>query len=179
LGIPPGTTKIMPIVETAKGVLHVEEIAASDPRVVVIVFGAEDFTRDVGSTRTRESLLFARSQLVTAARSAGIQASDTVYADVDNSDGLLEETRHARELGFDGKGAINPRQIGVIHVGFAPTAAEIESARRVVEVAEEAESNGIGAIAIGGKMIDLPVLERARRTLDLARRMSAGTGRVS
>ena len=174
LGIPAGSTKIMPIVETAKGVLHSEEIASSDSRVVVMAFGAEDYTRDVGSKRTRESLLFARSQLVVAARSAGIQASDTVFANVDDSEALLEETRHARELGFDGKGAINPRHIGVIHEGFAPTAAEIEHARRVVAVAEEAEAQGIGAIAIGGKMIDRPVIERARRTLELAVRMSPG-----
>ncbi len=176
LGVPVGVTKIMPIVETAKGVLHAEQIAAADPRVVVMAFGAEDFTRDVGSKRTRESLLFARSQMVAAARSAGIQASDTVFADVDNGEALLEETRHVRELGFDGKGAINPRQIAVIHEGFAPTAAEIEHAQRVVLVAEEAEAQGIGAIAIGGKMIDRPVLERARRTLELAQRMSAGRG---
>jgi citrate lyase subunit beta/citryl-CoA lyase len=175
-GIPVGSTRIMAILETAAGVLHAEQIAGADPRVVVMAFGAEDFTRDVGSKRTRETLLFARSQLVAAARSAGVQASDTVFSDVDDRDALLEETRHVRDLGFDGKGAINPRQIAAIHEGFAPPAAEIEHARRVVAAAEEAEQQGIGAIAIGGKMIDRPVLDRARRTLDLAQRMSAGRG---
>jgi len=161
-GIDEGTTWIMPIVETAKGILHAEQIAAADPRVVALAFGAEDFTRDLGALRTRDSLLCARSALVAAAKAAGIQASDTVYADIEDDAGLAEECAHARELGFDGKGAINPRQLPTIHRAFSPTAAELDHARRVVAAAEEAEAAGSGAIALDGKMVDRPVLERAR-----------------
>jgi len=168
MGIEKGRTFIMPIIETGKGVLHAEEIAAADPRVVIIAFGAEDYTRDVGARRTRDALLFPRSRLVAASAAARIQASDTVYADIDDEDGLAEETRHIRDLGFVGKGAINPRQIRAIHEAFSPSGEEIAHATKIIAAAEEAAARGIGAIAIGGKMIDQPVLERARRTLRIA-----------
>ena len=173
-GIEPGFTKIMPIIETARGVLHCEEIAAADPRVVMLAFGAEDFTRDVGALRTRRSMLFARSMIVAAATAAGIQASDTVYADLADEEGLTKECALARELGFDGKGAINPRQLASIHHAFSPTDDELEHARRVVEAAEDAERAGSGAVALDGKMIDRPVLERAERTLKYGERLAEG-----
>jgi len=168
LAIPVGSTYIMPIIETAKGILHAEEICTADERVVMVSFGAEDFTRDMGAQRTHDSLLFARSMLVVAAKSAGIQVSDTVYADIADEAGLIAETKLARNLGFDGKGAINPRQIEPIHTVFSPSEEEIEEAMKVISAAEEAERKGMGAVALGGKMIDRPVLERARRTLKLA-----------
>ena len=173
-GIDPGSTFIMPIIETGKGVLHAEEIASADERVVIMAFGAEDYTRDVGARRTRDALLYARSRIVAACAAAGIQASDTVYADVDDEEGLIDETKHIRDLGFVGKGAINPRQIEPIHGVFRPTDEEVEQARKIISVAREAEEKGIGAVAIGGKMIDRPVLERAKRTVDLADRLQEG-----
>lgn len=173
-GIGNGTTYIMPIIETAKGVLHAEEICAADERVVVVAFGAEDFTRDMGARRTEESLLFARSMIVTAAKAAGIQASDTVYSNLDDEKGLIAEAKQARNLGFDGKGVINPRQIEPIHAVFSPTEQEIEEARQIVAAAEEAEEHGLGAIAIEGKMIDKPVLARAQQTLKLAALVNKG-----
>ena len=175
LGIPAGSTYIMPIIETAKGILHAEEICIADERVVVVSFGAEDFTRDMGAKRTHDSLLFARSMLITAAKAARIQASDTVYADIADEAGLIAETKLARDLGFDGKGAINPRQIEPIHRVFSPSEEEIEEAMKVISAAEEAERKGMGAVALGGKMIDRPVLERARRTLRLARLTEEGS----
>ncbi len=174
LGFEVGSTLIMPIIETGKGVLHAEEIATADPRVAVIAFGAEDYTRDVGAKRTQESLLFPRSQIVAAAATAGIQASDTVYANLEDEEGLITETEHIRNLGYVGKGVINPRQIGPIHSVFSPSPEEIAAAERIVAAAAEAEKQGIGAIAIGGKMIDKPVLERARRTLRLAGKIKEG-----
>jgi len=173
-GIEPAFTKIMPIIETARGVLHCEEIAAADPRIVMLAFGAEDFTRDVGALRTRRSMLFARSMIVAAATAAGIQASDTVYADLADEEGLIKEAALARELGFNGKGAINPRQLSIIHDVFSPTEDELAYARHVVEAAEEAERAGSGAVALDGKMIDLPVLERAKRTLKYGERLAQG-----
>jgi len=172
VGAPLGSTWIMPIVETAKGVLHAAEIAAADPRVAVVAFGAEDFTRDVGARRTPDALLFARSMIVAAAKAAAVQASDTVYADVDDEAGLAAEAKLARDLGFDGKGAIHPGQIPALHAAFTPSEKEMDEARKIVAAAEEAEAQGIGAIAIGGKMVDRPVLERARRALRLADRLS-------
>ncbi len=173
-GIPDGTTWIMPIIETARGVLRTEEIAAASNRVAAVAFGAEDFTRDVGAKRTPESLMFARSMIVAGAKAAGVQASDTVYANLEDEEGLITETRLARDLGFDGKGALNPRQIAPIHAVFSPSEQEVEQARRIVAAAEEAQAQGLGAIAIGGKMIDKPVLDRARRTLKLAARIEKG-----
>lgn len=172
LGMEPGFTKIMPIIETAKGVLHCEEIALADPRIVMIAFGAEDYTRDVGAIRSRPSLLFARSMIVAAAAAAGIQASDTVFADLGDDEGLAKETALARELGFDGKGAINPRQLAPIHRAFSPTEDEVAYAQRVVEAAQEAERAGSGAVSLEGKMIDKPVLERAKRLIKYAQQLN-------
>ena len=174
LGIALGSTFIMPIIETGKGVLHAEQIASASERVVIIAFGAEDYTRDVGARRTQDALLYARSRIVAACASAGVQASDTVYADVGDEEGLIVETEHIRDLGFVGKGAINPRQVEPIHSVFRPTDEEIDMARKIVAVAQEAEEKGIGAVAIGGKMIDKPVLERAKRTIALADLMEGG-----
>jgi len=173
-GVPVGTTWIMPIVETARGVLHCEEVAAASERVVIVAFGAEDFTRDVGARRTRESLLFARSMIVAAATAAGVQASDTVFADLDDEAGLAAEAALARDLGFDGKGAINPRQLDAIHAAFSPTEEELAYAQRVVDAAEAAEAAGSGAVALEGKMVDKPVLERARRLIAYGVRLSGG-----
>lgn len=173
-GIERGFTKILPIIETAIGVLHCAEIAAADARIVMVAFGAEDYTRDVGALRSRRSLLFARSMIVAAATAADIQSSDTVYADLSDPEGLASESSLARELGFDGKGAINPRQLASIHAAFSPSEEELAYARRVVDAAEQAEQSGSGAVALEGKMVDLPVLERARRTLKYASLLSKG-----
>jgi len=175
-GLASGSTWIMPIIETGKGVLHAEEIAASHTRIVMIAFGAEDYTRDVDALRSRRSLLFARSQIIAACAAAGIQASDTVYADVANDEGLAKECALARELGFDGKGAINPRQLDAIHRAFTPSAEDIERAEAIVEAAREAEAKGLGAVALHGKMIDKPVLERAQRLMKYAEELSKGGG---
>jgi len=176
-GIDGGTTWIMPILETASGVLHSEEIAAASERVVMLTFGAEDYTRDVGARRTWDALLFARSRIVAAAAAAGTQASDTVYADVDDEAGLIEEARRARELGFDGKAAINPRQIESIHRAFSPTSEDLERARAIVEAARQAEKKGLGAVALDGRMVDRPVLDRALRLIKYADRLTKGGGR--
>ncbi|MDD5220042.1 MAG: aldolase/citrate lyase family protein [Candidatus Bipolaricaulis sp.] len=174
LGFDVGSTHIMPIIETARGVLRCEDVAEADERVVVVAFGAEDYTRDIGARRTDEALLFARSRVVAAAKAAGVQASDTVYADLANDAGLADECARARDLGFDGKGAINPRQIPILHHVFSPSAAELERAKAIVEAAREAESRGLGAVAVDGRMVDQPVLERARRLIKYAEKISKG-----
>jgi citrate lyase beta subunit len=135
------------------------------------MFGAEDFALDLGLFTTREGesgdLLYARSALVVAAASERLQVIDRVYLDIRNPEGLLKDTRLARELGFTGKSLIHPGQIEAVHRVFQPTAGEVEQARRVVEAFEEAEAAGRGSVAVDGQMVDLPIVERARRILKL------------
>jgi len=176
-GIEPGATLVLPILESGKGVLHAEEIAGADPRVAGIAFGAEDFTRDLGARRTRDALLWARSHVAAAAAAARVQASDTVYADVEDEAGLIAEATEARDLGFSGKGVINPRQIGPVHRVFSPSEEEITQAERIVAAAAAAQAQGSGAVALDGKMVDRPVLERAQRILRLAERLGKETWR--
>lgn len=163
---------LMPIVESCLGMENVFEMARSCERVVAMAIGLEDFTADLGVTRTEEGeeSLFARSRLVNACKAAGIQPIDSVYSDVANMEGLSETARRSRSLGFVGMGCIHPRQVNVIHAGFAPTKAEIEKAEEIVQAFEDANSRGLGVISIGSKMIDMPVVKRARQTLELAHR---------
>lgn len=162
---------IAPIIETARGVLNAGEIAYASEKVAVLCFGAEDFTRDIGAERTREGreLFWARSMILLAAKASGIQASDTVFSDVDDEEGLETETRFVKSLGFDGKGVIHPRQIETINKVFMPTSGEIEHAKRVLEALEKAKKDGKGIASLGRKMIDKPVAERARRIIELAK----------
>ena len=161
---------LMPILESASGILNSLEIAKASKNNVAIAMGLEDYTADIGVERTnqgRESL-FARSQVVNAARSAGIQAIDTVFSDVNDEDALRESVREAKEIGFDGKGCIHPRQIKPIHEEFAPKEPEIEKAKKIVRAFDEAEAKGLGVVSLGSKMIDPPVVKRAQNTINLA-----------
>jgi len=160
-------TKLMPIIESAKGVVNLEEIVKSSDRIVAIAFGAEDFTRDIGGEKSWDSLLYARSRLVTVAKAFGVQALDTVYSDINDIDGLIEETKRIIKMGFDGKGAIHPEQIGYIHECFTPSKEDIEYAKKVMKAIEEAKKKGLGAVSLDGKMIDEPVVKRAERILRL------------
>lgn len=161
---------LMPIVESAAGVLRAYAIASAHPWVVALAFGAEDFTRDIGAARTDQGTesFVARSQIVLAARAAGVQPIDTVYSDVGNEAGLLSATREAIAMGFDGKGCIHPRQIRTIHEAFRPSDREVLQAVRIKTAMDEAEKRGDGVIALGSKMIDPPVVARALRVLRLA-----------
>jgi len=163
----------MPIIESARGVWNAYEIASASPRVVMVAFGAEDFTRDIGAQRTREGReqFVARSMVVLGAKAAGVQASDTVWSDIDDVEGLRASAQEARELGFDGKGAIHPSQVKVINEVFSPTPEEIEYARKVVAAFEEAQKRGSAVVALGRKMIDPPVVARAQRILRMAEKM--------
>ena len=167
---------IMPIIESPKGVLAAPEIALASERVVCLAFGAEDYAAELGCGREWDVLLWARSRVVAAAAAAGIQASDTVYPDVEDEEGLIEEARRAKALGFDGKGAIHPLQLEPIHRAFAPTPEEISWAQGVVKAAEEAERRGLGAVAYQGRMVDRPVVLRAKRILEMARALETGVG---
>ncbi|MBE0648553.1 MAG: HpcH/HpaI aldolase/citrate lyase family protein [Bacteroidales bacterium] len=165
---------IMPIVESAMGVINAYSIASAAENVVALAIGLEDYTADIGTRRTAEGTesFFARSMVVNAARAAGIQPIDSVFSDVADMEGLAENVRRSKALGFDGMGCIHPRQIRVIHDAFAPTKEEIEKAKKIVAAFHEAEANGIGVVALGTKMIDPPVVKRALNTINLAVKMN-------
>jgi citrate lyase subunit beta/citryl-CoA lyase len=136
------------------------------------LFGAEDFGREIGLPAVREGeardLIYARSATVIAAASAHVQAVDGVWVDLNDSAGLAGFARQSRQLGFSGMSCIHPSQIDAINVAFSPTAEEIEYCRKVLQAFEEANLRGDGSIAFGGQLIDRPIVERARRTLDMA-----------
>ena len=167
-----GETKIFPLIETAEGVLNAQKIAKASKRNVMLTFGAEDFTADIGVKKSKEGkeLYFARSQVVLAARAAGIQVSDTVYSDFEDIEGLIKDTEISKSIGFDGRGVIHPLQIEYIHTIYKPTEEEVEYAKKVVSALEEAEKSGSGVVSLGSKMIDAPVAKRAQRVLELAKK---------
>jgi citrate lyase subunit beta/citryl-CoA lyase len=168
--VPAGSTRMMAAIESAAGVLNAREIARASERLIGIALGAEDYVTDLKTTRSPEGieLLFARSMILLAARAAGIDAIDTVYSDVNNEEGLRKETALIKQLGFDGKSVINPRQIKVVHEIFTPSEKEIKNALAVLEAIAEAERKGSGVISLNGKMIDKPVVTRAENVLRLA-----------
>ena len=165
-----GEIEIIATIESAKGVLNAREIASA-PRVTALAFGAEDYTRDIGGERTKEGYetLFARSMIVAAAKAAGIQALDTVYSDVNDLEGLYEDTLRSRKMGFDGRSAIHPSQVDVIHRAYTPSQDEIEWAKKVIDALEEGKKAGKGAVSLNGRMIDRPVAKRAERIIALAK----------
>lgn len=160
----------MPILESALGIIKAYEIAAASRHNCALAIGLEDYTADIGTQRTNEGResFFARSMLINAARAAGIQAIDTVFSDIADMEGLRQSVLEAKALGFEGKGCIHPRQVKVVHDAFAPSADEIEKAKKIVLAFEEAERKGLGVVALGSKMIDPPVVKRAQKTIDLA-----------
>lgn len=161
---------IMPIIESALGVINAYPIASASENVVALAIGLEDYTADIGTRRTAEGTesFFARSTVVNAARAAGIQPIDSVFSDVADMEGLAENVRRSKALGFDGMGCIHPRQIRVIHDTFAPSAEEIGKAKKIVAAFHDAEAKGLGVVALGSKMIDPPVVKRALNTIQLA-----------
>ncbi len=161
---------LMPVIESALGVLNAYEITTSSENVVAVTMGLEDYTADIGVERTAEGKesAWAQGYVLNAAKAARIQALDTVYSDVNDYEGLLKSTQNSKSLGFEGKGCIHPRQIPVVHQGFAPSDREIEKAQRIVLAYEEAEAKGKGVVALNSKMIDMPVVKRALYTVDSA-----------
>ncbi len=161
---------LMPIIESALGAIRAYEIAVASDNVVALTIGLEDYTADIGVARTAEGResFWARSQVVNAARAAGVQPIDSVFSDVSDMEALRESVREAKSLGFDGKGCIHPRQIAVIHEAFAPTEQELAGARRIVEAFEDAQRKGLGVVSLGSRMIDAPVVKRAQRVVQLA-----------
>ncbi len=165
-----GTTKMMAAIESAEGVLNAREIAKASERLIGIALGAEDYVTNMKTHRypNGQELFFARSFILHSARAAGIAAIDTVYSDVDNTEGFLAEVEQIKQLGFDGKSVINPRQIPLVNSVYEPTAKEIQQAKEVIWGIREAEAKGSGVISVNGKMVDKPIVERAERVIALA-----------
>ena len=170
-GWPRDSLVLLAIIETARGVMNLAAIASATPRLGALKFGAEDLAGDMGAIRTRAGweVFHARSAVVIAAAAHGLQAIDTVFIDLTDLDGLAEECRFARQMGYIGKMAIHPRQVPVINAGFSPTDAEIAQARRLVEAHETHQAGGAGVFELDGKMIDMPMVRAAMRVLDRAR----------
>jgi citrate lyase subunit beta / citryl-CoA lyase len=169
----PGQTpvKLIALIETPRGLAEAYAIANTDERLIALALGAEDYTAGIGAQRTKEGMeiLTARTLLVNAAAAAGIQSIDTPYTDVNDESGLMQDTSFAKQLGFNGKLAINPRQIDVIHSVFNPNARDIDWAERVVKAIRTAEAEGSGVASLDGKMVDAPIVNRAERILHVAR----------
>lgn len=155
-GREPGSTGLLAAIESPMGITQAVNIAHSSPRLMGIALGAEDYVRNLRTERSPEGveLLYARCAILQAARSAGIQAFDTVYSDANNEEGFLKEASHIKQLGFDGKSLINPRQIELLHNLYAPTQKEVDYAQRVVDAAEASEREGRGVVSLNGKMVD-------------------------
>lgn len=167
-GIEVGSTGMMAAIESANGVLNAREIAHASDRLIGIALGAEDYVTDLKTTRADGiELLFARSMILNAARSAGIAALDTVYSDVNNEEGFIAEATLIKKLGFDGKSVINPRQIAPLHKVFMPSEKDLNKAYAIMEAIEDAKKRGSGVASLKGKMIDKPVVLRAQRLIAL------------
>ncbi len=165
-----GRTRIMAAIESTLGIVNAYEIAVASERMMGIALGAEDYCANLKTQRSPEGteLLFARQQIVVAARAAGIDALDTVYSNLNDMETFRKEVELIKQLGFDGKSIINPRQIEIVNEVFAPTEKAIEKAKTIIAAIKEAEKRGSGVIAVNGKMVDRPVVIRAQRTIDLA-----------
>jgi len=170
-GRPVGDTRLMAAIESASGVVNAVAIATASPRMVAIALAGFDYLVDMHTRRSGGSepeLFYARAAVLHAARAAHIDAFDVVYGNVDDDEGFLREVAIARQLGFDGKSLIHPKQVELLHRAYAPTPQEIDHAKRVIAAAEDAHRKGLGVVALDGKMIDPPVIEEAEMVLERA-----------
>jgi citrate lyase subunit beta/citryl-CoA lyase len=177
-GMPPGAVSMIPLIESASGVQSIFPILSerTDPaRVLTAAFGAADYSLDLGIEITKQGLelIYPRSRIAVACRAAHIEPPlDTPFMiDLKDMEGLKADAMRAKLLGFQGKLCIHPNQIEPCNAIFSPTKEEIQYAERVIQAFEEAEAGGVGAIQLDGRFIDYPVVERARRTLEMARKM--------
>jgi citrate lyase subunit beta / citryl-CoA lyase len=165
-GLPIGATRVLPILETAHGVLEAQAVAMQ-PRVVAVAFGAEDLAADAGLKRSPSSdeVFAARSHVALAAAAAGVDAIDQVFVDIEDTERLIDEARFARSLGYRGKMVIHPRQVASVEAAFSPTNEEVEHAKRLVDAVDGADVGKGGVLRFEGRMIDVPLIEQARRVL--------------
>ena len=168
---PPGSTIIIAVVETARGILNLPEIVIADPRLQALIFGAEDFANDLGATRTPEGweVFYARSAIVTHTTASNLQAIDQVFVDFNDTEGLIRDARQGANMGFSGKQIIHPNQVHPVQEVFTPSDADIARALHIIEASKSYQDAGKGAFALDGKMIDAPIIKSAQRVLEKAR----------
>jgi citrate lyase beta subunit len=170
-GWPKESICLLAVVESARGVVNLPQIASADPRLQAIIFGAEDFAGDIGATRTGEGweVFYARSAVVTYAAAYDLQAIDMVYIDFQDIEGLRREAEQGARMAFSGKQIIHPNQVAPVQEAFTPSDEAIAYALRVQQAFEKHQKAGKGAFALDGKMIDAPIMKSAQRVLALAR----------
>ena len=173
LGLKIGSVGMIPLIETAEGLEQVTEILKAAPRITGVQLGAEDLTKELGITRTKAGaeIAYARNRLTIAGRACGIDVIDTPFADYNDETGLIDDIAYCKSIGMTAKTAIHPGQIRHINAAFTPTDDEVADARAIVEAYEAAVARGLGACSFNGKMIDVPIAERARKILDTAARI--------
>ena len=166
-GVSEGSTAVVPWIETAAAFMAVRDILSASPRIVAAAFGAEDFTNDLGIERGDDPapLQWPRATLAVAARAAGVLALDTPYFTLRDEAGLRDEALAVKRLGFKGKFAIHPEQVGVLTAAFSASSRELAEAERIVAAFEQAEKNGRASTSLDGRVIDVPVYRRARALL--------------
>jgi citrate lyase subunit beta/citryl-CoA lyase len=166
------TIWLMPIIETALGIENAFLIASATRNVCAIAIGLEDYTADLGVAKTEAGTesFYARSRMVNAARAAHVQASDSAFGDIGDMDPLRRWAVASRAMGFDGIGCVHPRQVEVVHAAFEPSQEEIEKALKIVQAFQKAKAKGVGVVALGSKMIDQPVVLRAQKMIDQAKK---------
>lgn len=176
LGLARNTVRLMPLLETALGVENAFAVASASPRVAALFLGAEDLTADLRCKRTKEGqeIEYARTRLVVAARAANVDVYDTPFTDVNDDEGIIKDAMHAKALGFTGKASISPRHVDAINTVFSPEQKEIDYAYEVMDAIRMARELGKGAIALHGKMIDAPIVARARQTIAAAEELGLG-----
>jgi citrate lyase subunit beta/citryl-CoA lyase len=167
-GLPRGHTKIVAMIETATAFFRMRDIAASHARIVAMTLGSEDFALEVGMVPEAEGLFMPKQTLVIAARAAGVLPLGFIgtVADYKDLDAFRATARRSRKIGFTGASVIHPSQIAILNEEFRPSTEEVQKAQRVVDAFERAKQGNAGAIEVDGKMVDIPVVERARRTLE-------------
>lgn len=170
-GVEKGSIGVMAAIESAKGVLNAPEIATSTPLMMGLAVSGEDYTADMHTHRYPDGreLEFARNMVLQAARAADVYAFDTVFSNMNDTEGFYRETNYIYELGYDGKSLVNPRQIPMVNKVFNPTKDEIENAQAVQNAIREAKAKGSGVISMNGKMVDKPVVEKANRVIETAK----------
>ena len=172
-GMDKGGVKLIPLIETALGVENAFNIATASKRVAALFLGGEDLTADLRCKRTKSGneINYARTRLVCAARAAGIDVYDTPFTDVNDDEGIIADAEYAKSLGFSGKAAIAPRHGRAINDVFSPSLKDIRYAQDVFEAIRLGKEQGKGAVSLRGKMIDKPIVERARQTLEAAKQL--------
>jgi citrate lyase subunit beta/citryl-CoA lyase len=169
-GLEAGSIRLVPAIESATSLLNSPAIAAAHSRVVGIMFGTEDYALNLGLGTVRKNeaaeMVHARSAIVVAAAAAGVYSVDGVFPDLNDPAGMLADIQRSRDHGFTGKSTFNPRQLDDINRLFSPQPDELEYAERVVAAFNEAQARGDGSVAVGGQLVDLPIVMRAQRLLE-------------